>query len=867
MPYSNFIRIGNQLLLCICLCSTLSAIPVAWQAAPVAPDTLTPSDPAWETAYQDRVFSMVNAQTWSISNGEAGPDEGKSSWSPLLAEMWKVRDDNNALNSFISEDGQTLLNSRWAGSFYKAFSVPGYNQYYFRFKDYNASVNLPEDQVSNAQNMLGDDATGDPYNQSLENGWAYLLRADHHMDPIFSFTEFNSENFHWMSRLGAVQWAYESADLDLGTTYHGEAIPSSRDWVDQWMGNWVRSLFASGRVEWNSNNYWSYTFNPITTLYDLPPGQRPVSGIDAAETAALRERVHLQTRAAADWMTLENALHYLDGFRGGPDSRAKHNIYKPFFADTWAWMYAQFAGAPGTPEHPTFSVDDAQAHVPSNAIGFIAWTDYRPLQAVLDIAQRRYELPVEIQSAKPHYSLDEDSYAEWDGSHPWNAHPSMADYGMRFEFETLYLDENCLLGSVATFRPDADAEMSSQQNFFSEQNLWRLMVKGSDKGALQVTGTTLPDPGYYALAGRDPWENIGQNGKVMIRAVKRPDGDNGQLMVVPKETTREMDGDVLFVDMGHGVYFAAMPFSSGSISASNSSYSNRDNGETHQKYQWAFPADTFGALVLELGVARDHNNFDGFKSAILANLGTRLNSPASDTVEYLATDGEMSRLEWQKPWTGESGEPSYELSDGTIWGDGDGEAAGVVPKLWRDDQPVDYATWDAYRVVRGEQIVFQPWGGNFLRIAANGSGVEIRIDPVTAEASYHSLSPAANTADSDGDGQPNLLEIAMGSDPNDPSSSGRSSGKIVTEGESEYLALSYARIRGGTGSTGIDYSAGGLNYFVEHNDELMSPWKRGDVMQVGDPIPDGQYETITVRLDSAISEKEANFIRLVVEED
>ncbi len=716
-----------------------------YQFSVAEPSQLTPQDPAWETDYLERVSAMVNAKAaWTINSGNGDTDSGKYSWSPLLAEMWKDRANNTDLNTWITGTGGNLINSTFAGSFYKAFSCPGYNGYYFRFKDYNAGVALPATQLTAALNMIGTDAAGNPDNSSLRKGWAYMARPDHHMDPIYTFTEFNSENFHWMERCAAVQWAYESADADLGSGYYGNSVGNARAWASGWLDNLTRGLVAAGRCEWNSNNYWNYNFSALSTLYDLPPGSLPVPGMNDTQRAALADRVKNQARACADWMVLENALHYLDGFRGGPDCRAKGDAQNAFAGDTWSWLYAHFAGDEGSAEHPTYSRATVQTKMPQTTVGFIAWADYRPLQVLLDIAHRRFAMPVEIQSAKPHYSFDESGYAGWDGGAAWNPHASMTKYGARFEFETIYLDENCLLASAATFRPDAAAMMTSQSNFFSEQNLWRIMAKGTDNGALQVAGNTLADPGSYVVAGRDPWENIGQHGNVMILALKRPDSNNGEFMVVPQQATREMDGDRLFCDLGNGVYFVAIPWCAGTIATANSTHST-----THQKYQWTFPSGQFGAVVVELGVARDHGSYAAFKAAVLAGLSTRLTSPAADTVQYVSTLGETTRLAWQKPWNGQAGEPVYTLADGTVWGDSGSEAAGVVPRLWRDGGEVDYSTWDAYRVVRGEEIVRQEWGGDRLLMMAGGNGAEIRVDPATAEVSYYLAAPATGAAPTD----------------------------------------------------------------------------------------------------------------------
>ncbi|MGC9452919.1 MAG: hypothetical protein ACP5I4_15890, partial [Oceanipulchritudo sp.] len=334
----------------------------------VEPDQLIPQDPAWETGYQTRVSQLVNAQTWPIGNGTGDTDVGKRDWPALLGQMWKVRDNDASLQSYINNEGMTLVNSTYAGSFYKAFSVPGYNMFYFHFKDYSPTVGLSTSQETQAQSI---------------NSWAYLTREDNRMDPIYGQTEFNSENFNWMARLGGLQWAFELPDTDLGTYQYnwqaGQPKGMSRDYFSNYMDNWTRALFNAGRVEWNAIIYWGYTFNPILTLLEHPP-------VDPADPD-YQDKVRQQARAGADWMVLESALHYLDGFTGGPGSRDKNNPYRPFNGSTWEFAYLYFAEDGHMPSYDTATM---QANMDRNMVGWFPWSSYRPLNVIKSIAQRDF---------------------------------------------------------------------------------------------------------------------------------------------------------------------------------------------------------------------------------------------------------------------------------------------------------------------------------------------------------------------------------------------------------------------------------------------------------------------------------------------
>ncbi|MGC9452447.1 MAG: hypothetical protein ACP5I4_13500, partial [Oceanipulchritudo sp.] len=81
----------------------------------------------------------------------------------------------------------------------------------------------------------------------------------------------------------------------------------------------------------------------------------------------------------------------------------------------------------------------------------------------------------------------------------------------------------------------------------------------------------------------------------------------------------------------------------------------------------------------------------------------------------------------------------------------------------------------------------------------------------------------------------------------------------------DYLALSYRRIAGGNGTTGVDYSVAGLSYTVQYDNDLSDPWSSGSVAQVGNAIDLGEgIESVTVRLTTPLPADERQFMRLRV---
>jgi arylsulfatase A-like enzyme len=87
---------------------------------------------------------------------------------------------------------------------------------------------------------------------------------------------------------------------------------------------------------------------------------------------------------------------------------------------------------------------------------------------------------------------------------------------------------------------------------------------------------------------------------------------------------------------------------------------------------------------------------------------------------------------------------------------------------------------------------------------------------------------------------------------------------VTIDGET-YLSLTYRQITGGSGTTGVDYTALGRTYTVEYDTDLTDPWSSGSVVQVGDAIDNGDgTETVTVRLTTPLATDGKQFMRLRV---
>ena len=679
-------------------CILLFLTPLA-AATVIAPDDAAVQDPGWEADYQTRLTAVRDGQTWDIANGNQSEDAGKWTWSPLLAEMAKDVDDPVAFDDWITGTGAGLVGSSGAGTFYKAFSCPGLTFYYFLLDERGQLPQSQRDAIHQMITTVNHSDSNPTWGD--ETGWDQMMRPDHFMDPVWDQTEFNSENFNWMARTAGLLWADELAAND------------KRAFFQTHLDNLVRALYCAGRVEWNSSNYWGHTVNPLLVLYEFAPD-------DATRAKA---------RALLDWMVIESALHYCNGHPVGPDTRAKAGCWRPFHGSAWGHAWCYFSD----PERPfDFTTDEVVAEFHRSEIGYLAWSSYRPPRAALDIASRRFDLPVELHLAHPHYQLDFNNYAAWRGDQPASR---------RTDFETLYIDERYQLASLASDRPNGLAVLpiggraGSEQKMFSERNLWRLAVADGDDGLpgpLQVFGNAGPaggwGSGYDVSVCRQPWEQMAQDRGVLLRVIKKLER---MWVALPSTVTVEWTADHrLTADLGGGVYLGIVPHQA--LGHSSQDFPRKYDGvHTHTQYLWQFDAAALGGLVMEVGTADDFASYSAFKDAFTGqSLGA-----SGDRLDYTSLAGHQLAIEH----TGVD-PAGWTLVDGTVV-----TPAGKRPRFWRETTEEDYDSWPAIGVASGTSFIRQDWGSGRLDIDTANEALSIVVDLGDAAVSYLDRS-GANSA-------------------------------------------------------------------------------------------------------------------------
>jgi hypothetical protein len=695
----------------------------------------------WESGFQQRVTKMWGTRigTYSVNPGNGGVDGGKSEWPKLLAKMaWPATNNSSSTMKSFVDIGRNMVNGSNVGSFYSPFSCAGYAMYYFRWKDSIA---------------LHDPSQVDLIYKDVKLMWHQLMKADHVFDPCCGYNssggkEFNSENFHWMMRAAGYLFAHEihnktvngsivdMTNLNLSSNgillHTGLSNPRTKTvyptnvnaiaYFDGFLKNLTRALFNAGRVEWNSNNYFGHTLNPLLTIYE---------GADKCNDPNA-DRNKKRAQACLDWMMTEAALHFVDGSQVAADARAKGSSFLPFKGSYYQFTIPFFTD---DINKPSFSSEIWASNDPTEMeVGFMLSSSYRPPQIIIDMAQRNFPLPVEVQSAKPFYHIDQGKYFNNDGTingefpyNDWNG----TNHGRRFEFETTWVDQNITMASAAVGRPDGS------KGTYSEQCMWRIGVKGQKNGVRMLSGNA---GSMTSTAGRSPQHEIGQFRNMMMQMVKHNTESNNKIWFFVPDSLHKIKsngesefwdvqeykwiGNKLYLKLRSDVFLAVKPFPEPiAINISTSS-----EGPDHSVVSFKWAANQLGALVFEVGTTTDYVDFIDFVSTQQTKSISMLNAT---TYSYTSPNNNTIKMEYVEPGSFSMTPFTFDTPTTNPF-----TPAGTYPKVWGNEQFIDYQSWDSYRTVFGHDLLNQVWGSGVMTIKAGGKSARITVEPTTADVTF-----------------------------------------------------------------------------------------------------------------------------------
>ena len=404
---------------------------------------------------------------------------------------------------------------------------------------------------------------------------------------------------------------------------------------------YVSALYHIGMGEWDSVAYHSHTFAPYLNLYDF--AQDP--------------EVKSLAKAALDWMAAAAAVKYYQGGWGGPVKRDYGGANTAMGASAARSFWLYFGGSPLANDNPEL-----------DTLHFIT-SSYRPPQAVVALAQKQFQKPLELLSSKPVYETWKPGNAEAPGY-----------------WETQFFGNTFQMGTVASAFAAGDVAP------------FKLLADNSSRGVdffLANTGKR------WARQGKNPGDQIGQYQNLLIWL--RPVDNKPFFFQFPQSAIVEIEPDHWFIRL-EKTWLAIFPINlthCHTIEINNKRYQSNYSQEQTCK---AMPqGDYFAGFALEVGEARSHKTYEKFKSSIRDRSHLQLNGLSTGQIEFQGSGGQRLAFE-------------YNFQN-------------LLPNLKRDGKPhqwtEQFALYDS-QTINGAPIALG-WKQGNLQVRAGGFFFESRV--------------------------------------------------------------------------------------------------------------------------------------------
>ncbi len=359
-----------------------------------------------------------------------------------------------------------------------------------------------------------------------------------------------------------------------------------RQIAKQRIQDYVVMLYHVGMKEWDSPNYHGHTLAPYHNIYDF------------AEDPEVRKLA----KAALDWLYTAGALKYWHGGFGGGAMSRHHGggSYGVFRASPVHPLYL-YVGDTMKP-NPSHDRDDVH-HITS---------PYRPPQAVVKLAQKQFDRPVEMFSTKP-------AYTNWKPGE---------DFEPRF-WETMFIGETFQMGSAVSERYEQVWAIAP----------FSLMAVNSERGVDYFIARSDPMPGN---SRKNPGDQIGQYRNLMVW-LRPQDEDHPEFHFLSAASAALEDEDGIWFWEYEDTYLAVRPINLGQRQETELDEDATDR-YPDEAFHHAAIEDEYGGFALEVGERGEYDNFDAFKSAVLENSSLDTDRVDEGIVELTGADGHTLRL-------------------------------------------------------------------------------------------------------------------------------------------------------------------------------------------------------------------------------
>jgi hypothetical protein len=595
-----------------------------------------------EKAFWQRANAILKAMT---SNADGSPRKVDAR-TFFESEKWSYPSAFAAILVGRTEPGLKVLQAedadagRWHQhtegiDFFPAFTLKGQMRKYFFFG-----------------NMLAPE-----YRQRMRSGAANWTRTDPRNTPHPIFQKFNSKVEGWTpERFGNKQADSRNTDnlramrdiaiyLFAQETRNTETMDAAARDI-KW---YVDSLYSVGMGEWDSETYHPHSVAAYLNLYDF------------AQDDAMRG----VAKAALDHMFTAAALKYFYGTHAGASKRDYGHSYKPAGGAFTKFFPLYFGQVP----RPEIATEWDVLHAITSA--------YRPPAAVLALARKEFERPVEVLATHP-------TYEHWK--------PGGSDKPRNFE--TIHIGRTFQMASVVS---------TSAENDLAP---FRLSAASAERGADVFAASSKPK-----LNEKFAGDQIGQYRNLLVWL--RPGNEKEPFaFLLPSGAKLEQQSDVWFAQVGDGTYLAIRPIGlAAPAPAPADSEAAKHIAKIYPQATLYLAPAVEGAYIgfaMEVGEAPQHDSLAAFQQAVLSSGKLDLSGAGNGRIRLTGSDGAFVELTH--------------------------EATNDLPKLSRNGTVRDWndpANWRLYHTVNGgdKPLIELGWKERTLRVNAGGHSFQATLSP------------------------------------------------------------------------------------------------------------------------------------------
>ena len=520
-----------------------------YNALPVPSELINPWPDALEAEFQKRAHAIITNQCETIKAGVNTYFENeKRTYGYLMAHILGGNLDK-PLEYIQARDHQHQEWHRETDGidYYACFTIKHQIRKYFYFGDL-LEPEYHKLMFSGAKKWTAVDPLRRPhYAYSKKQGWG--------PDARNSWVDVRStENLYLMRVSSVYLMAEETGNSDTAAKYK------------KYLLDYAKTLYRIGIGEWDSENYHGHSITPLLNLYDF----------------AKDMEVKRVAKACLDFYCAAGAVKYWRGGFNGPTKR-DYNHAQPFGGSAANGLWVWFG------DHPKGKSD----HWESDEVHQIT-SAYRPPMAVVNLARKNFDRPLEIFAAKPGYSATT--------QYKFKSKPE--------HLETQFIAHSYQIGSLTGGTSVDGGDVNGFKILAYDELEGAVALHASPSSNPIYPGSPMYKQGVIAAPNR-----VAQFENLAIWLVK--DGVSPWLWVIPNDVKVSHEMGITFLECDR-TWVAIHPVGASTIK--NDPELTRQLKE-HKKS--SFPGHkvisakgnggAFCGLAIEVGEAESHNTFVEFK--------------------------------------------------------------------------------------------------------------------------------------------------------------------------------------------------------------------------------------------------------------